>query len=186
MFASIFCRRGIPALAIVVGLAGCAGGTATGPFVPGTAAQSHPQALPLHGGSRMFAANRDAGSVVAFESTANGNVAPIVTIAGSKTTLSQPDALTMDISGNIYVANDGGTKSPSSVRMPTATSSRPESSAAPTRTSVRPRASWLTLPAISGRAATPMRTSPNTRPARLGTSRPSTPSPAAIRSSASR
>ena len=56
--------------------------TATGPFVPGAAAQSRPQALPLHGGFRMFAANRDGASVVAFESTANGNVAPVVTIAG--------------------------------------------------------------------------------------------------------
>src|SRR5580700_1647491 len=110
MSTSTLCRRCIPALAIVVGLGGCAGATATGPFVPGAAAQSGPQALPLHGGFRMFAANRDGASVVAFESTANGNVAPVVTIAGSKTTLSQPDALTMDVSGKIYVANDGGTQ----------------------------------------------------------------------------
>src|ERR1700678_1522838 len=99
MFASTLCRRCIPALAIVAGLGGCAGQTATGPFVPSAAAQSRPQAVPLHGGFRMFAANRDAASVVAFESTANGNVAPIATIAGSKTTLTQPDALAVDTSG---------------------------------------------------------------------------------------
>ncbi len=38
MLTSILCRRGIAALEVVVGLSGCAGGTATGPFVPGGAA----------------------------------------------------------------------------------------------------------------------------------------------------
>jgi DNA-binding beta-propeller fold protein YncE len=40
-----------------------------------------------------------------FAPHANGNVSPILTIAGSKTGLSIPDQITFDSSGKIYVTN---------------------------------------------------------------------------------
>jgi sugar lactone lactonase YvrE len=44
-------------------------------------------------------------SVEVFAAGANGNVAPIETIAGAKTKLSQPNGLALDGTGNIYVAD---------------------------------------------------------------------------------
>lgn len=47
------------------------------------------------------------GSVTVYAVLANGNVAPIRTIAGRRTNLSRPLGIAVDGSGHIYVANDG-------------------------------------------------------------------------------
>lgn len=48
------------------------------------------------------------GSVTVYAPNANGNVAPIATIAGAHTGLNEPDGLTLDSVGNLYVANQSG------------------------------------------------------------------------------
>ena len=118
MFASS-CRRSVPAVALIAGLAGCAGGQppASGPL-PQTAesatfsASRDNDAVPAgpDGGPRIFTANRDGGSVLAFSLRSSGDVTPRVKIAGSQTTLSEPDSLAIDAEGNIYAANDGANK----------------------------------------------------------------------------
>ncbi len=116
-------RRCLPALALVAGLAtGCAGQqTASNGFVPQTAM---PKGVPLMSDAtqldglvqpdskiHIFTVNREnGGSVVAFLKSASGDVAPARKIAGPRTTLTDPDALALDASGNIYAANDGGTR----------------------------------------------------------------------------
>jgi sugar lactone lactonase YvrE len=120
MPASTSYRRCLPALALVAGLAGCAGQPATGAFVPaatgaagmpasGTPVRSDGSFRP-DAGVRIFTANRDRGDVLAFLTNANGNVAPAIKIGGSNTGLNDPDALALDTHGNVYAADDGGTK----------------------------------------------------------------------------
>ena len=47
-------------------------------------------------------------SVLEFKAGSNGNVTPIITIAGSNTQMYLNAGLALDTSGNIYVANSGG------------------------------------------------------------------------------
>lgn len=127
MFAHLF-RRSMPAL-VLAALAGCTGQSMTAGLVPqaAPAALSTTMAIPPSGdatplahGPRIFTANRDgnayggygygAGDVLAFDLHAGGNVKPVVNIGGSKTTLYYPYGLAEDAAGNIYVANDSGTK----------------------------------------------------------------------------
>ena len=62
----------------------------------------------------IYAANLEGapseyGSITFYAPGSNGNVAPLGTIAGSNTMLSYPYGVTLDPSGNIYVANGTGT-----------------------------------------------------------------------------
>src|SRR5580700_9946919 len=120
MFVSTSCRGSLPALALVAGLAACSGQqTATGGLIPETASPIR-QPLPEmqvkadngsfkpDAGIRIFTANRGGEDVLGFSVNASGNVAPAVTIGGSKTTLADPVGLALDASGNIYTANDSG------------------------------------------------------------------------------
>jgi hypothetical protein len=124
-------RRTLPAVALIAGLAACAGPQSNAGLVPSAPmAASHvpapevpaaqvpvaqaPAAPPLTS-PLMFTANRDGkpshdGGLLAFRITADGNVKPAVNIAGSNTTLSNPDALAIDKGDNIYAADDGGTQ----------------------------------------------------------------------------
>ncbi len=54
----------------------------------------------------IYVAVRD--SVLVFPLSANGNTAPLRTITGAQTGLSQPIGVAMDSQGNLYVANRGG------------------------------------------------------------------------------
>ncbi len=47
------------------------------------------------------------GSVFVYPAGSNGNAAPIASISGSNTSLSSPESVALDSSGNIYVADDG-------------------------------------------------------------------------------
>ncbi len=58
----------------------------------------------------LYIASRDTNRVFGFPAGANGNVAPTVTIGGTKTKLRQPDALAVDSDGQIYVAGDDARK----------------------------------------------------------------------------
>jgi streptogramin lyase len=122
MFAFPNCCRALPILALAAGLSGCAGNQSTpGGFVPAAADAAH---FPLMGaparprsgsagpdaGIRIFTANRDGGSVLAFDAKSSGDVSPQATIAGSKTRLSEPDALALDKKGNVFTANDGASQ----------------------------------------------------------------------------
>ena len=114
MFTSMY-RRYLPTIALTAGLAACAGQqSAGGGLTPDTTGFAHQtQAVSFDSvqpdtGSLIFTANRDSGgSVLAFKTSASGNVSPAVTIAGPHTLLNSPDALAIDALGRIYTANDG-------------------------------------------------------------------------------
>jgi hypothetical protein len=77
-------------------------GATSSPPAAGTGAARHKTAM-------LFMTSRDADAILGFPSTAKGNVAPAVEIAGDKTGLYEPVALAVDPgSGNIYAANDSG------------------------------------------------------------------------------
>ncbi len=79
---------------------------------PATAAPRAPEAMPFPMAEKhLYTANRDGTpGVLLFRQQANGDVAPSSKIAGSKTTLTDPDSLALDAAGNVYVANDSGTE----------------------------------------------------------------------------
>jgi sugar lactone lactonase YvrE len=57
-------------------------------------------------GSVVYVANTGGASVVGFDPAAKGNVAPVVSIAGSNTGLSRPFALAVDSTGRLLVADE--------------------------------------------------------------------------------
>lgn len=54
----------------------------------------------------VYVANTGGASVVGFNPAAKGNVAPVVSIAGSNTGLSRPFALALDSTGRLLVADE--------------------------------------------------------------------------------
>lgn len=60
----------------------------------------------------VYVADYDAAKIDIFQYSlmtgSSNNIAPTWTISGANTTLSEPEALTVDSSGNIWVANAGG------------------------------------------------------------------------------
>ncbi|MGH7813952.1 MAG: hypothetical protein ACREQI_08125 [Candidatus Binataceae bacterium] len=75
-------------------------------------ALSQPVGIALDAGDNIYVANcaADCGgagnpSVTVYPALSNGNVPPSATISGSDTGLSDPQAIALDSSGNIYVAN---------------------------------------------------------------------------------
>jgi sugar lactone lactonase YvrE len=111
MNVSTILRGGPMALALSAGLAGCAGGQSGNALPPQAVAPMHQSspdgsAQPDHT-MTIFTANRDNPAVLGFRAAASGDARPIVRIAGSNTTLSSPDSIALDASGNVYVANDG-------------------------------------------------------------------------------
>jgi hypothetical protein len=77
---------------------------------------NYPVALAIDSASNLYVLNSlggpdSAGSITVYPSTANGNIAPTVTIAnglhGKHTQFSWPAGMALDSAGNIYVTNDG-------------------------------------------------------------------------------
>jgi hypothetical protein len=70
-----------------------------------------PQQLALDSSLNIYVANSayssGKGSLTVYAAGANGNVAPIETIEGSKTELDGADGITLDSSNNIHAANGG-------------------------------------------------------------------------------
>jgi hypothetical protein len=70
-----------------------------------------PQQLALDSSSNIYVVNAaydsDKGSLTVYAAGANGNVAPIETIEGSKTELDGADGITLDSSNDIHAANGG-------------------------------------------------------------------------------
>jgi sugar lactone lactonase YvrE len=93
-------------------LAGCAGGAGTSAGLPaGPSALARAQsgfAGPAgeKNSQTLYVADRNSAAILGYPSTANGNTAPTVTIAGSNTLITNPVALAVDKSGTIYAAND--------------------------------------------------------------------------------
>src|SRR5664280_854245 len=58
------------------------------------------------GVTNLYVAN-DNNSITEYATGANGNVAPVATISGSSTGLSQPWSLVLDPSDDLWVANNG-------------------------------------------------------------------------------
>ncbi|MGA7618387.1 NHL repeat-containing protein [Candidatus Binatus sp.] len=54
----------------------------------------------------QFFAGQHAGAVLVYAAGSNGNVAPILTIGGTNTDLTNPAGIALDSSGNIYVTNE--------------------------------------------------------------------------------
>jgi hypothetical protein len=72
-------------------------------------------ATDARGSGILYVANRyggpsKVGSITVYAGGANGNVAPMQTIAGSKTGLAGPYAVAVDSKGSIYVANASGNR----------------------------------------------------------------------------
>ena len=80
---------------------------ASAPFSGGASAAAVSNVSPRKNGPNIFVANRNGPSVLVFPQSASGNVAPSASIAGSHTTLTQPDSLSVDSTGRIFAANDG-------------------------------------------------------------------------------
>jgi hypothetical protein len=66
---------------------------------------SFPTNVALDSTQRIYVANGGNNNVLIFAAAANGNVAPVVTIAGSNTKIAAPNALAFDLNGLLYVAN---------------------------------------------------------------------------------
>lgn len=104
--------RVIPVLALACALGGCGGQINSAAYVPSAARNDalDGKAAQFDANVRIFTANRGGASVLAFDATASGNVAPVTRIAGPKTKFSMPGTLALDGSGNIYTSDDNGTK----------------------------------------------------------------------------
>ena len=72
---------------------------------------SAPSGLALDGKGSLYVSNSCVGgtcggAILVFKTTDSGNVAPVRTISGSKTTLNQPMGLAFNPGGYLYVANN--------------------------------------------------------------------------------
>jgi hypothetical protein len=115
-----FRTKALGCAAIAVLITGCASGTGgqlTPTMQPGNDFPNTPPQTSamtdeslLLPATRIFTANRNNGSVLAFSATASGNIVPAQSITGSNTTLTNPEAIALDASGAIYTANDSGTQ----------------------------------------------------------------------------
>ncbi|MFY9719713.1 MAG: hypothetical protein WAK16_08710 [Candidatus Cybelea sp.] len=56
----------------------------------------------------IYVANGNGNSITAYPETANGNVAPALSISGPATSLEAPSGVALDASGKIYVSNSQG------------------------------------------------------------------------------
>ncbi|MBF6570392.1 MAG: SBBP repeat-containing protein [Candidatus Binataceae bacterium] len=70
-----------------------------------------PSGLALDSSDKIYVTNVGSqdgtfDSVTVYSAGSNGNVMPVITVAGSSTGLSTPEGITVDSSGNIYVTND--------------------------------------------------------------------------------
>ena len=108
--------RTLAALSALSGLlSGCAANQSSAErYIPAAIAESTPgntgQAAKPDGTQTVYLTSFFDSDVIGFPSTAQGNVAPSVTIAGSKTQLNGPVGLAVDANtGTIYVANQNGT-----------------------------------------------------------------------------
>jgi sugar lactone lactonase YvrE len=70
---------------------------------------TYSHAVALDSAGRIYVVNGSCGSnpnsVTVYAAGATGNVAPIAVITGSNTTLSDPNGISLDAAGNIYVGN---------------------------------------------------------------------------------
>ncbi len=87
----------------------------------GNAQLNWPEGIALDSSGKIYIANSGVapdfvGSITAYATNADGNVAPSATISGAKTGLRDCSAIALDSSGRIYVA-DGGGKFPGSVNV---------------------------------------------------------------------
>jgi hypothetical protein len=100
------------AVFLAVTLAGCSGSQMrlSSDPIGGTTSAHASQQAPVSG-ENVYVANQThegppwVGEVLVFPVGSNGNVAPIVTIGGSNTLLTQANGIVVDGSGTIYVAN---------------------------------------------------------------------------------
>jgi 6-phosphogluconolactonase (cycloisomerase 2 family) len=95
---------------VTVYAAGSTGNVAPTHTLAGTRTQlAGPHQLALDSSSNIYVANSaydsGKGSLTVYAAGANGNVAPIETIAGSKTKLDGPIGIALDSSNNVYAAN---------------------------------------------------------------------------------
>ncbi|HEY6324995.1 MAG TPA: hypothetical protein VIW73_00585 [Candidatus Cybelea sp.] len=92
----------------IMALAGCTQELSSGPGQPPVPPAS--QASGIHvdlSSQKIYTVNNAANSLTAYHATANGNVAPLVTISGSNTQLNMPINIATDKSGELLVTNLG-------------------------------------------------------------------------------
>ncbi|HYL26426.1 MAG TPA: hypothetical protein VEW74_01260 [Candidatus Nitrosotalea sp.] len=113
MSASPLRRRALPALILLAGLAGCAGSTTTGAYVPAAAAESRSVALPHDAPASgpmaktapthwLYVSDYAAGAVKILK---NGSYREIGSITSG---IANPDGIYLDKRGNLYVVNQSG------------------------------------------------------------------------------
>jgi hypothetical protein len=103
---------GALACALAAVLAGCAGrhfggADAFTPQIADSGSAPANGAVESNRGKTMYVSSRDNAAILGFDPAAKGNTSPMVTIAGSKTHLTEPVGLAIAPSGKIYAANDG-------------------------------------------------------------------------------
>lgn len=74
---------------------------------------SAPAGIALDSSGNIYVANPQGGplgtgSITEYSPGSNGDTTPVATVTGAATQLSYPMGVSLDASGNIYVANDGG------------------------------------------------------------------------------
>jgi hypothetical protein len=105
-------NRAAVALGAVFVLAACGGNAGAGsvPAPNAGGVNSLASRVSRDASKTLYVTSRDNKEIFGFPEGSNGNVAPTVTIGGSKTKLYEPLGFAVDSTGKIYVANDGGNR----------------------------------------------------------------------------
>ncbi len=103
-----------PSYSVAIYPPGASGSTLPSAIISGSSTGLvNPSAIAVDGSGNVYAANNGSSvggvdTVTVYPAGNTGNAAPSTTIAGSNTRLNGPSSIAVDSSGNIYVANKGG------------------------------------------------------------------------------
>jgi hypothetical protein len=96
------------AASVVKVFAPSANGAATPIRTFSSAAIKNPKGITLDASNKVYIANFGDDSITVFAAGASGSVSPIRTIAGAATTIASPMGISVDVAGNIFLAEHTG------------------------------------------------------------------------------